>query len=174
MPRPSNPAARLVLDGQRTWVANQSIGGQIHAAPRWPRHSRILRQEPVLPSVDGLRFAIFYTKLHDRLPRPLLATSHQRHHGRGKELQTTDNHITESLNQAPASYRTPPENSRQLSKPVAPVTNSVPTVRYSAARTPDLLRALGGRLTRGSANPASAEDISSVATLVPWLPGAKA
>jgi hypothetical protein len=31
----------------------------------------------------------------------------------------------------------PPENSRQLSKPIAPVTNPVPTVRYSAARTPD-------------------------------------
>jgi hypothetical protein len=42
------------------------------------------------------------------------------------------------------------------------VTNSVPTVRYSAARTPDLLRALGGRLTRGSANPTSAKDISAV------------
>ena len=32
MPRPSNPAARLVLDGQRTWVANQSIGGPIHGS----------------------------------------------------------------------------------------------------------------------------------------------
>jgi hypothetical protein len=54
------------------------------------------------------------------------------------------------------------------------VTNSVPTVRYSAARTPDLLRALGGRLTRGSANPASAQDISASTTLMPWLPVAKA
>jgi hypothetical protein len=87
MPRPSNPAARLVLDGQRTWVANQSIGGPIHAAPRWPRHSRILRQEPVPLIVDGLRFAIYYTKLHDRPPRPLLATSHQRHRGREKNCQ---------------------------------------------------------------------------------------
>jgi hypothetical protein len=136
------------------------------------RHSRILRQEPVPPTVDGLRFATF-TKLHDRLPRPLLATSHQRHRGREKNCEPPT--IT-PLNRStrPASYRTPPENSRQLSKPIAPVTNSVPTVRYSAARTPDLLRALGRRLTRGSANPASAEDTSSVATLVPWLPGAKA
>ena len=51
------------------------------------RHSRILRQEPVPLTVDGLRFAIFYTKLHDRLPRPLLATSHQRHRGREKNCE---------------------------------------------------------------------------------------
>ena len=29
---------------------------------------------------DGLRFAIFYTKLHDRLLRPLLAADHHPHH----------------------------------------------------------------------------------------------
>jgi hypothetical protein len=39
-----------MLDGQRTCAANQSIGGQIHAA-------------------------MSYTKLHDRLLRPLLVTS---------------------------------------------------------------------------------------------------
>ena len=148
---------------------SQSAGRSM-PLPDGLRHSRILRQEPVPLIVDGLRFAIFYTKLHDRLPRPLLATSHQRHRGREKNCEpTTITPMSRSI--GPASYRMPPENSRQLSKPIAPVTNSVPTVRYSAARTPDLLRALGGRLTRGSANPASAEDISSVATLVPWLPG---
>jgi hypothetical protein len=51
------------------------------------RHSRIPRQEPVPLTVDGLRFAIFYTKLHDRMPRPLLATSHQRHRGREKNCE---------------------------------------------------------------------------------------
>jgi hypothetical protein len=50
-----------MVDGQRTYVANQSIGGQIQAAPRRTRHSPILRQEPVPLTIDGLRYAIFYT-----------------------------------------------------------------------------------------------------------------
>jgi hypothetical protein len=61
---------------------------------------RILRQELVPLTIGGLRFAIFHTKLHDRLLRPLLAASHQRHHPSRKAWQTIDNHITESLNQA--------------------------------------------------------------------------
>jgi hypothetical protein len=41
MPSPSNPAARLVLDFQRTRVADQSIGGQVHGAPTiHERHHR--------------------------------------------------------------------------------------------------------------------------------------
>ena len=100
MPRPSNPAARLMLDGQRTWVANQSIGGPIHAAPRWPRHSRILRQEPVPLIVDGLRFAIFYTKLHESTAAPTARDQSPAPPRSRKELRTTDNHTNKSLNQA--------------------------------------------------------------------------
>ena len=49
---------------------------------------------------DGLRFAIFYTKLHDRLLRPLLAADQPpvpppiR-----KALRTIDIHITERIDQ---------------------------------------------------------------------------
>ena len=64
---------------------------------------------------DGLRFAIFYTKLHDRLLRPYSPpTSHPpRHH--------CERHCTPSTftSQKPstglACCRTQPENSRQLS-----------------------------------------------------------
>jgi hypothetical protein len=133
MPRPSNPAARLVLDGQRTCLANQSIGGQIHAA-------------------------IFASKIHDRLLRPLLAISHQR-----RERHCKPSTITLlSRSSRPASYRTPPENSRHL-QAYCVVTNSLHP-RKGAAR----------RLARGLANPSSAEDISSAATLAPWPPGVRA
>jgi hypothetical protein len=67
-------------------------------------------------TADGLRFAIFYTKLHDRLLRPLLApTSHQHHHRYEK-------HYAPSTFTSPKPSTTPdfcqkqPENSRQLSK----------------------------------------------------------
>ena len=59
----------------------------------------------------GLRFATFYTKLYDRLLRPLLATNQP---PLRKALHTIDIHITEPSTR-PDSYRTHPENSRQLS-----------------------------------------------------------
>ena len=50
---------------------------------------------------DGLRFAIFYTKLHDRLLRPLLATNQPpAPPPLRKALQTIDIHITEQINHA--------------------------------------------------------------------------
>jgi pimeloyl-ACP methyl ester carboxylesterase len=117
MPSPPKSALRLMVDGQRTCIDNQTIDGQIQVAPRWTRHARIRRQEPVPLTVDGLRSAILYTKLHDRLPRP--ATNHQRHHRR--ETNCTPATMTPLRSSTrPASYRTPPENSRQLSKRVAP------------------------------------------------------
>ena len=50
---------------------------------------------------DGLRFAIFYTKLHDRLLRPLLA-AHQppAPPPLRKALHTIDIHINETIDQA--------------------------------------------------------------------------
>ena len=50
---------------------------------------------------DGLRFAIFYTKLHDRLLRPLLATGQPPAPPPfRKALHTIDIHITESIDRA--------------------------------------------------------------------------
>jgi hypothetical protein len=50
---------------------------------------------------DGLRFAIFYTKLHDRLLRPLLATDRPPAPPPvRKALRTIDIHITETIDRA--------------------------------------------------------------------------
>ena len=50
---------------------------------------------------DGLRFAVFYTKLHDRLLRPLLATDRPPAPPPiRKALRTIDIHITETIDQA--------------------------------------------------------------------------
>jgi len=50
---------------------------------------------------DGLRFAIFYTKLHDRLLRPLLAADQPPAPvPLRKALHTIDIHITETIDQA--------------------------------------------------------------------------
>jgi hypothetical protein len=50
---------------------------------------------------DGLRFAVFYTKLHDRLLRPLLATDQPpAPPPLRKALHTTDIHINETIGQA--------------------------------------------------------------------------
>jgi hypothetical protein len=50
---------------------------------------------------DGLRFAIFYTKLHDRLLRPLLATDQPpAPPPLRKALRTINIHITEAIDQA--------------------------------------------------------------------------
>jgi hypothetical protein len=53
------------------------------------------------PTGDGLRFAIFYTKLHDRLLRPLLAADHApAPRPLRKALRTIDIHITETIDKA--------------------------------------------------------------------------
>ena len=50
---------------------------------------------------DGLRFAIFYTKLHDRLLRPLLAADQPpAPPPLRKALRTINIHITEAIDQA--------------------------------------------------------------------------
>jgi predicted transcriptional regulator len=50
---------------------------------------------------DGLRFAIFYTKLHDRLLRPLLAADNPPAPPLVRNaLRTIDIHITECIDQA--------------------------------------------------------------------------
>ena len=50
---------------------------------------------------DGLRFAIFYTKLHDRLLRPLLAADQPpAPPPLRKALHTIDIHITERIDRA--------------------------------------------------------------------------
>jgi len=55
---------------------------------------------------DGLRFAIFYTKLHDRLLRPLLAADQPPAPPQlRKSLQTIDIHITETIDQAPPTAK---------------------------------------------------------------------
>jgi hypothetical protein len=52
-------------------------------------------------TADGLRFAIFYTKLHDRLLRPLLAADQPPAPvPLRKALHTIDIHITETIDQA--------------------------------------------------------------------------
>jgi hypothetical protein len=50
---------------------------------------------------DGLRFAIFYTKIHDRLLRPLLAADQPPAPSPlRKALRTIDTHITETIDNA--------------------------------------------------------------------------
>ena len=50
---------------------------------------------------EGLRFAIFYTKVHDRLLRPLLAADQPpAPPPLRKALHTIDIHITETIEQA--------------------------------------------------------------------------
>jgi len=52
-------------------------------------------------TADGLRFAIFYTKLHDRLLRPLLAADRPPAPTQvRKALQTIEIHITETIDRA--------------------------------------------------------------------------
>jgi hypothetical protein len=51
---------------------------------------------------EGLRFAIFYTKLHDRLLRPLLAADQPPAPPPVRNaLQTIDIHVTETIDRAP-------------------------------------------------------------------------
>jgi hypothetical protein len=67
-------------------------------------------------TADGLRFAIFYTKLHDRLLRPLLAADQPppRHH---YEKRCTPSTFTSQIQStALAYYQKQPENSSPLSK----------------------------------------------------------
>ena len=50
---------------------------------------------------DGLRFAVFYTKLHDRLLRPLLAADQPPAPPLlRKALCTIETHVTETIDQA--------------------------------------------------------------------------
>ena len=52
-------------------------------------------------TADGLRFAVFYTKLHDRLLRPLLAADQPpAPPPLRKALHTIDTHITETIDRA--------------------------------------------------------------------------
>ena len=65
---------------------------------------------------DGLRFAIFYTKLHDRLLRPLLAAD-QPPAPPHYEKHCTPSTFTSQNGSTPPGWRQKqPENSRQLSK----------------------------------------------------------
>ena len=60
-------------------------------------HAGLIQQSPS----DGLRFAIFYTKVHDRLLRPLFATDQPPASPPiRKALHTNNIHITETINQA--------------------------------------------------------------------------
>ena len=63
--------------------------------------TRVPRRNLYRLTGDGLRFAIFYTKLHDRLLRPLLAADHApAPPPLRKALRTIDIHITETINKA--------------------------------------------------------------------------
>ena len=63
--------------------------------------TRVPRRNLYRLTADGLRFAIFYTKLHDRLLRPLLAADHApAPPPLRKALRTIDIHITETINKA--------------------------------------------------------------------------
>ena len=65
---------------------------------------------------NGQRFAIFYTKLHNRLLRPLLATDQPPVPPQlRKALHTIDIHLKQALQQ-PDCYPTQPGNSSQLSQ----------------------------------------------------------
>ena len=65
---------------------------------------------------DGLRFAIFYTKLHDRLLAPCSPpTGRQRRHPYERPCAPST-FTSQKPSTKRDSYRTPPENSRQLSK----------------------------------------------------------
>ena len=63
--------------------------------------TRIPRKNRYRLTGDGLRFAIFYTKLHDRLLRPLLATDRPPSPlPVRKALNTIEIHIAETIDRA--------------------------------------------------------------------------
>ena len=65
---------------------------------------------------DGLRFAIFYTKIHDRLLRPLLAADQPPAPPPLRNaLRTIDTHVTHYIDAARLPHKKQPENSRQVS-----------------------------------------------------------
>ena len=65
---------------------------------------------------DGLRFAIFYTKVHDRLLRPLLAADQPPAPPPYEKRCTPSTFTSQKPSTRPACCRRQPENSRQLSK----------------------------------------------------------
>jgi hypothetical protein len=68
-------------------------------------------------TADGLAFAIFYTKVHNRLLRPLMAVSQpQAPPVIAAALRIIDRHIDNRLADARMLTRKQPRNSRQLSK----------------------------------------------------------
>ena len=72
--------------------------------------SRIPAKNRYRLTSDGLRFAIFYTKLHNRLLRPLLAADQPPASPQlRKALHTIDIHVEEPLN-TPDCYPRQPEN----------------------------------------------------------------
>ena len=64
---------------------------------------------------DGLRFAIFYTKLHDRLLRPLLAADQPPHHRHYEKHCTPSTLTSQNASKTPDCCSKQPENSRQVS-----------------------------------------------------------
>ncbi len=66
---------------------------------------------------DGLRFAIFYTKVHDRVLRPLLAPTNRKLHHRYEKHYAPSTFTSPKPSTGLAYCQRRPENSRQLSKP---------------------------------------------------------
>ena len=91
---------KLTVPGGATYTRNQAsydlarlrINGLIMHMPGKTRYRL---------TGDDLRFAVFYTKLHDRLLRPLLATDQPpAPPPLRKALHTIDIHITETIDRA--------------------------------------------------------------------------
>jgi hypothetical protein len=82
------------------------------APSTWASESSL---DPYVLTSDGQRVAIFYTKVQDRLLRPLLA-AHQppAPPPLRNALRIIDTHVTQYID-APDSRSKPPESSRQVS-----------------------------------------------------------
>ena len=85
-------------------TANYTMNQASYDLARLPTNALITRipgQNRYRLAGDGLRFAIFYTKLHNRLLRPLLAADQPPAPvPLRKALHTIDIHITETIDQA--------------------------------------------------------------------------
>ena len=100
----TNKSLRALMTGLLGGATLHQKPGQLRP---WPGYGstgsspRIPGQNRYRLTGDSLRFAIFYTKLHDRLLRPLLATDQSpAPPPLRKALHTIDIHINETIDQA--------------------------------------------------------------------------
>src|SRR5260370_35609344 len=99
-------------------------------------HVRRPHSNPYDPTPDGLRFALFYTKVHDRVLTPLFAADQPQAPPQLRgALRTLDQHIDQRM--AHARLPAAAYNSAQLPNPYPPALakrRGIPSAKGSLAR----------------------------------------